>query len=252
MQQSSDNNLCTIVLLAALGYLIYCLLKNNNTNTNTNEEFTNNYEKPSDVNNVNNDKNIKFENGLNNNEYIVNDNINKSVNLDAVKEMPTTTSNKSKQAVVDSITTTNKAVNNFKSFDDDYTPFTKLDGNADDYGISVDYSDLNNAFGPLANTQDTLDLVKMNHSEMKNYNSKDFLPQEVIKDSFEDVSQAKYNVDDNNLINTDRYVVGINTVGQSLKNGSHDIRGTIPNPKFTVSPWNNSTYEPDYNIKPLC
>ena len=44
----------------------------------------------------------------------------------------------------------------------------------------------------------------------------------------------------------------INTVGQSLKNGSHDIRGTIPNPKFSVSPWNNSTYEPDYNIKPLC
>ncbi len=29
-------------------------------------------------------------------------------------------------------------------------------------------------------------------------------------------------------------------------------RGTIANPKFSVSPWNNSTYEPDYNIKPLC
>ena len=28
--------------------------------------------------------------------------------------------------------------------------------------------------------------------------------------------------------------------------------GTIPNPKFIVSPWNNSTYEPDFNLKPLC
>jgi len=250
MQQSSDNNLCTVLLLAALGYLIYYLLKNNNDESPKKEKFTDDNEKPTYVKS---DKNVKLENGLSNNEYVVNDSINKSAGIEDVNEMPLTNSKKVTESVVTSITANaNNDVNNFKSFDDDYTPFAQLDGKTDTYGGDPSYSDLNSAFGPLANTQDTLDLVKMNHSEMKNYNSNDFLPKEVIKDSFEDVSQAKYNVDDNNLINTDRYVIGINTVGQSLKNGSHDIRGTIPNPKFTVSPWNNSTYEPDYNIKPLC
>jgi len=46
--------------------------------------------------------------------------------------------------------------------------------------------------------------------------------------------------------------MGVNTVGSSLKNGTHDIRGDIPNPKLNVSPWNNSTIEPDTNIKGIC
>ena len=54
------------------------------------------------------------------------------------------------------------------------------------------------------------------------------------------------------LINTDKYVIGVDTVGQSLKNATWDLRGTIANPKYSVSPWNNSTYEPDYNLKALC
>lgn len=46
--------------------------------------------------------------------------------------------------------------------------------------------------------------------------------------------------------------MGVNTTGSSLRNGTHDIRGDIPNPKITVSPWGNSTIEPDTNIKGLC
>lgn len=46
--------------------------------------------------------------------------------------------------------------------------------------------------------------------------------------------------------------MGVNTVGSSLRNGTHDIRGDIPNPKLNVSPWNNSTIEPDTNIKGIC
>ena len=46
--------------------------------------------------------------------------------------------------------------------------------------------------------------------------------------------------------------IGTDTVGQSLKNATYDLRSAPPNPKFVVSPWQNSTIEPDYNIKPLC
>jgi len=79
------------------------------------------------------------------------------------------------------------------------------------------------------------------------------LPKENNPDWWDDgFSQAKYNMNDDKLINTERYIIGINTVGQSLKNASYDIRGTVANPKFSVSPWNNSTIEPDMNLKPLC
>lgn len=46
--------------------------------------------------------------------------------------------------------------------------------------------------------------------------------------------------------------IGIDTVGQSRKNATYDLRAAPPNPKFVVSPWQNSTIEPDYNTKPLC
>lgn len=97
------------------------------------------------------------------------------------------------------------------------------------------------------------DVIDFKKGNMDNYDAKDFLPKEVNDEWFEtDFSLAKYQLNDDKLINTERYIIGINTVGQSLKNATYDIRGTIPNPKFSISPWNNSTMEPDFNIKPLC
>jgi hypothetical protein len=112
---------------------------------------------------------------------------------------------------------------------------------------------LDDAFEKPIPPQARPDAIDINKNNVKKYDAKDFLPKEVNDQWFDtDFSQAKVNVNDDKLINTERYVIGINTVGQSLKNASYDIRGTIPNPKYTVSPWNNSTYEADYNIKPLC
>lgn len=114
-------------------------------------------------------------------------------------------------------------------------------------------ADLNAAFQLPVPVENKTDMVDMNKNNVKKYDAKDFLPKEINDQWFNtDFSQAKNNINDDKLINTERYVIGINTVGQSLKNASYDIRGTVPNPKFTVSPWNNSTYEPDFNLKPLC
>ncbi len=112
---------------------------------------------------------------------------------------------------------------------------------------------LDSAFANPLGSGAALDMVNLNAKNNEKYNSSDFLPKEINDQWFDtDFSQSKNNVSDDKLINTDRYVIGINTVGQSLKNATYDIRGTIPNPKFTLSPWHNSTYEADYNIKPLC
>jgi hypothetical protein len=113
-------------------------------------------------------------------------------------------------------------------------------------------ADLDQAFTRPIPQQMECDAVSINKNNVLNYDSKDFLPKEVNDEWFNtDFSQATHSMNDDKLINTERYVIGVNTVGQSLKNASYDIRGTVANPKFTVSPWNNSTYEPDFNIKPL-
>tara|TARA_B110000858_G_C17772747_1_gene460537 strand:- start:1091 stop:1606 length:516 start_codon:yes stop_codon:yes gene_type:complete len=45
--------------------------------------------------------------------------------------------------------------------------------------------------------------------------------------------------------------VGVNTVGQTLRNANMQLRSEPPNPQVKVSPWQQSTIEPDVNRKPM-
>lgn len=45
--------------------------------------------------------------------------------------------------------------------------------------------------------------------------------------------------------------VGVNTVGQTLRNSNLQLRSEPPNPQVKVSPWLQSTIEPDTNRKPM-
>jgi uncharacterized protein YxeA len=45
--------------------------------------------------------------------------------------------------------------------------------------------------------------------------------------------------------------IGINTVGQTMRNANLQIRSEPPNPQVSVSPWNQTTIEPDTARKPL-
>ena len=47
------------------------------------------------------------------------------------------------------------------------------------------------------------------------------------------------------------YHIGIDTVGQSLRNANLQIRSEPPNPQLSVGPWNQSTIEPDFMRPPL-
>jgi hypothetical protein len=42
------------------------------------------------------------------------------------------------------------------------------------------------------------------------------------------------------------YHIGIDTVGQSLRNANQQIRSEPPNPQANTGPWNQSTIEPDF------
>ena len=47
------------------------------------------------------------------------------------------------------------------------------------------------------------------------------------------------------------YHVGVNTVGQTLRNANRQLRSEPPNPQVKVSPWQTTTIQPDTNRRPL-
>jgi hypothetical protein len=47
------------------------------------------------------------------------------------------------------------------------------------------------------------------------------------------------------------YHIGIDSVGQTLRNANLQIRSEPPNPQLYVGPWNLSTIEPDFMRPPL-
>ncbi len=47
------------------------------------------------------------------------------------------------------------------------------------------------------------------------------------------------------------YHIGIDTVGQSLRNANLQVRSEPANPQINVGPWNNTTIEPDVMRVPL-
>lgn len=81
------------------------------------------------------------------------------------------------------------------------------------------------------------------------FNVDKYLPQEVT-DKWWDMLPEPVSVKNRHLINITK-PIGVNTIGSSLRNATHDIRGDVPNPKYAISPWMNSTIEPDTNFKPL-
>jgi len=99
---------------------------------------------------------------------------------------------------------------------------------------------------------DMAKLIQENKVNQAKFAASDLLPQEVNNAWFkQDISPATFKIDRDDLINVNRYHIGVNTIGQSLKVASWDLRSAPPCPKIVVSPWNQSTVEPDYNIKPL-
>ena len=50
---------------------------------------------------------------------------------------------------------------------------------------------------------------------------------------------------------TSGFHIGINTVGQSLRNANRQLRSEPTNPQLKVSPWMQTTIDPDINRRPL-
>ena len=79
----------------------------------------------------------------------------------------------------------------------------------------------------------------------------ELLPQDNIANQWSQVNpQGAGTLMDKNLLQAGHHV-GINTVGQTLRNANMQLRSDPPNPQVQVSPWIQSTINPDTNRKPF-
>jgi hypothetical protein len=81
--------------------------------------------------------------------------------------------------------------------------------------------------------------------------AEDLLPKDAANSPFAQVNPAgQGDVDSKNHL-TAGYTLGINTIGNSLRNANRQLRSEPPNPQLKVSPWMNTTIGPDLGRKPL-
>lgn len=126
---------------------------------------------------------------------------------------------------------------------------------------SVEYSSTNGDIPPMnnnINSYASLNVpaaatVNNSGSALKNntclnrdrLTSSDLLPKDAANSKWAQINPAGSGMlGDQNFL-TAGYHVGINTIGQSLRNANLQLRSEPPNPQVAVSPWGISTIEPD-------
>lgn len=77
----------------------------------------------------------------------------------------------------------------------------------------------------------------------------ELLPKDVNSE-WSNVNPASNDLKNVNMLNSDQ-LIGINTVGSSLRNANYQIRSEPTNPRVNVGPWNASTIESDSFRRPL-
>ena len=111
-----------------------------------------------------------------------------------------------------------------------------------------------------ANTSNDMDYLSMDQS-VQNQRQESSFPKEQLnaddllpKDNsslWAQVNPAgEGSLKDRNFLQSG-YHIGINTVGQTLRNANQQLRSEPPNPQVKVSPWLQTTIEPDLGRKPM-
>lgn len=81
-------------------------------------------------------------------------------------------------------------------------------------------------------------------------NSKDLLPGGADSKYAQVVPAGQGSLEDQNFLNGGHHI-GVNTIGNTLRNANLQLRRDPPCPQSQVSPWNNTTIAPDLHRRPL-
>ena len=81
--------------------------------------------------------------------------------------------------------------------------------------------------------------------------AQDLLPQDAANSQFAQVNPSGQGDADSRNHLTAGYTLGVNSIGNSLRNANMQLRSEPPNPQLKVSPWMNTTIGPDLCRRPL-
>ena len=87
--------------------------------------------------------------------------------------------------------------------------------------------------------------------DLNKVSPKELLPTNKDTDFSKLNPSVNSNLKDKNFLEAGSHI-GLDTIGQSLRNANYQLRADPPNPKKNVSPWMNSTIQPDPERKSLC
>jgi len=94
------------------------------------------------------------------------------------------------------------------------------------------------------------DSMMMNSPQTQQLTATDLLPNDNSSQWAQIYPTGEGSLKDRNFLQAG-YHIGINTVGQTLRNANLQLRSEPPAPQVKVSPWLQSTIEPDLGRKPF-
>lgn len=150
-------------------------------------------------------------------------------------------------------------------YEDEYESFENAQMQDEDVQMNVNEEVVQNSSTPSA-AEEVTNEVSMSLDETAVSNTKatvpkdcfpkdQLTPQELLpadtNSTWAQVNPAgQGNLGDQNFLTAGHHV-GVNTVGQTLRNANLQLRSEPPNPQMKVSPWMQSTIEPDTNRRPM-
>jgi len=108
----------------------------------------------------------------------------------------------------------------------------------------------NEVFASVNGVQTTMQGIPTSCSQPNIGNPSELLPKDSNSQWAQLNPAGKGELSNVNLLKAG-YHIGIDTVGQSLRNANLQIRSEPPNPQLNVGPWNTSTITPDFLRPPL-
>lgn len=240
-----------IIIIFLILFIVYNHYNQKNKNTKINNDYL-------QLNNSENYANIKSSKLLDADDSAINDTIDKLINQDDEINIPIQMEDSDRELNWPNKAPTNEYVHssyvsgirgNDKSAilaHDEYN--TSLAAN-----LNYDKFASNDTFKGLIEVGDYQTYKSYQNKPLttkQQYDVEKLLPGEVNKDWFE-IMPDPIKVKNRHLIGISK-PVGLDTVGSSRKNMSRDLRGDVLNPKRVISPWMNSSIDPDLPTVGLC
>lgn len=227
----NGKNIILSILVLLFIVLIYCL--NCNDDKNENQNVTESYVDKNENQNV--DATVQNIIKDDNNKSLLATTINNKVVNDEIKN----------NDLINSILTNENNIKQTEATIDVNDTLIIQDSNKENINIPVGVS-MNQMYASIDDTIMNVDVGAF-FNEKGGLVSSELLPSKDVNEF------SQFNIEtpylDANLAANGVRKLGIDTIGNSKRFATHDLRGNIPCPKFVVSPWNNSTAEPDLNIK---